>query len=165
MQVRDDVDLPFHDARSYEAWHQRKVALTRSGDNRAVATVRSISDVGTFQGRFVRVVAVRLQPDAGDAFDTTTVVVEPSATSPLPVGGEVPAFYDHDDHTMVAFAMPTTGGVNVGVDSLAQPARPRWKVPSQCPECGGPVDTAVACLAADPVCEHCHRPLPVEPLA
>jgi hypothetical protein len=170
LQVQPGVALPFHDQKSYEKWHSRKEELARGG-TRATATIQSISDVGTFDGRFVRVVEARIEPDGLAAFDTSTVVIEAAATSPLPVGGTVPAFFDPRDHTTVAFAVSSPGVINIsGVGGLAQifgQAQPtaRWRVPSHCPDCGAPVDTAAACMAEDPMCDFCRRPLPVEPLA
>ena len=105
----------------------------------------------------------------GKHFETSTVVVETAATSPLPVGGRVPAFFDPRDHTTVVFALQGQDVVNIagggGLAQLFGQGQPtaRWRVPAHCPACGGPVDTAVACMAQDPICDHCRQPLPVEP--
>jgi len=169
LHVQPGVVLPFHDEKSYEKWHLRKVELVQGG-TRATATIESIADIGTFDGRFVRLVTARLVPEGAQSFETSTVVVEIAATSPLPVGGTVPAFFDPGDPTMVAFALQGQAVVNVtGGGGLAQlfgqgQPTPRWRVPAHCPACGNPIDTAAACMADDPRCDHCRQPLPVEPL-
>jgi hypothetical protein len=155
LQVQPGVALPFHDEESYRKWHLRKVQLVRGG-TRATATIESISDVGRFGGRgYVRMVTARIEPEGAEPFDTSTVVVEVAAISPLPLGATIDVFFDSYDSTMVAFALQSPG--------QGQPTV-RWRVSARCPSCGGPVDTAVACTAAHPMCDHCRQPLPVEPL-
>lgn len=50
LQAQPGVALPFHDDESYREWHARKVHLVRGG-TRAIATIESISDVGSFGWR------------------------------------------------------------------------------------------------------------------
>jgi len=40
---------------------------------------------------------------------------------------------------------------------------PPWVVPTHCPNCGAPVDQAVASRQRDPHCEFCHEPVAVTP--
>jgi hypothetical protein len=40
---------------------------------------------------------------------------------------------------------------------------PKWIVPHECPNCGAIVDQAKQGMEAEPKCEFCHQPLPLEP--
>ncbi len=168
LQVQPGVAMPFHDQKSYDKWHLRKVALSRSG-TKAKATIQSISDVGTFDGRYVRVVAARLEPE-GAAFVryTSTVVVEPAATSPLPVGGTVTAFYDPRDQTTIALLVESPVVINIGGRGpLFAPAQPtaRWRLyPPTAPNAARRSTPQPRVWPANQCADHCRAPLPVEPL-
>ena len=100
----------------------------------------------------------------------------PKIQLPLSAGERVPVRYDATDRRMIVIDVPALQKRALH-DYLKREQRPRgqsparqgaafgppWVVPTQCPNCGAPVDQARASQDRDPVCVFCHQPLPVSP--
>ena len=89
---------------------------------------------------------LRVQPDNGQAFETTTEVLK----GHLEVGQSVRVRFNPAHHSKVVLLNTNSvGGL--------------WHVASHCPDCGAPVDISVASVAAHPVCDYCRHPIPCDP--
>ena len=89
---------------------------------------------------------LRVQPDVGAAFETTTEVLK----GHLEVGQSVRVRFNPAHHSKVVLLNTNSvGGL--------------WHVASHCPDCGAPVDISVASVAAHPVCDYCRHPIPCDP--
>jgi hypothetical protein len=101
----------------------------------------------------------------------------PKIQLPLSAGERVPVRYDAADPSMIVIDVPALHKRALR-DYLQREQRPReqsavrrgagfgppWAVPTQCPNCGAPVDQANASRDPDPCCLFCHQPLPVTPV-
>ena len=101
----------------------------------------------------------------------------PKIQLPLSAGERVPVRYDAADLSKIVIDVPALRKRALH-DYLQReqrqkeqpPARPGakagppWAVPAHCPNCGAPVDQALASMDRDPRCQFCHQPVPVEPL-
>jgi hypothetical protein len=118
---------------------KEKLQLARDGSP-GTATILALGQGGQ------RTATIRVQPDDGDMFEATTEVLK----GRLEVGQSVRVRFNPAHHSKVALLNTTAvGGL--------------WHVASHCPDCGAPVDIAVASVAAHPVCEYCRHPVPCDP--
>lgn len=89
---------------------------------------------------------IRVQPDHGDMFEATVEILK----GRLEVGQSVRVRFNPAHHSKVVLLNTTAvGGL--------------WHVASHCPDCGAPVDIAVASVAAHPTCAYCRHPIPCDP--
>jgi hypothetical protein len=89
---------------------------------------------------------IRVQPDNGDMFETTVEVLK----GRLEVGQSVRVRFNPAHHSKVVLLNTNAvGGL--------------WHVASHCPDCGAPVDIAVASVAAHPTCAYCRHAIPSDP--
>ncbi|HVV75512.1 MAG TPA: hypothetical protein VHC43_05700 [Mycobacteriales bacterium] len=82
---------------------------------------------------------------------------------------ELPVLFDPNDPSRIALdisrlpaalaAAASRAGQTAGA---AQDLPSGWTLPALCPHCGAPVDQAVQSGRADPHCDFCHEPLPVQ---
>ncbi len=93
-----------------------------------------------------RTATIRVQPDSGELFETTIELLK----GHIEVGQSVRVRFNPAHHSKVVLLNTASAG---GV----------WHVPAHCPDCGAPVDLAVAAVAAHPVCDYCRHSLPCEP--
>jgi hypothetical protein len=118
---------------------KEKLQLARDGSP-GTATILALGQGGQ------RTATIRVQPDDGDMFEATTEVLK----GRLEVGQSVRVRFNPAHHSKVALLNTTAvGGL--------------WHVASHCPDCGAPVDIAVASVAAHPVCAYCRHPIPCDP--
>jgi hypothetical protein len=118
---------------------KEKLQLARDGSP-GTATILALGQGGQ------RTATIRVQPDDGDMFEATTEVLK----GRLEVGQSVRVRFSPAHHSKVALLNTTAvGGL--------------WHVASHCPDCGAPVDIAVASVAAHPACEYCRHPIPCDP--
>ena len=93
----------------------------------------------------------------------------------ISLGERVPVRYDAADRSRIVLDIPAMRqyALREYIKSVQKPkpqpqkpvsAGPPWVVPTQCPNCGAPVDQALASRDADPKCTFCDQPLPVTPL-
>ena len=91
-------------------------------------------------------------------------------------GSDVTVRYDESDHKRIVVDLPSLQhkAVEAYIADMTKPKRgtveaaptgPPWEVPDHCPNCGAPIDVAVAANAKDPQCRFCEQPIPVKPLA
>jgi hypothetical protein len=127
-----------------------KLRLARDG-SRAIATILALGELGQ-DG--TRIATMRVQPESGEMFETTKQL-----HTPVQVGESYPARFDPADHSKLVLLItwPTGGLSNVPA------AGGLGHVPTHCPDCGAPVDLAVASVAAHPVCAYCGHSLPRDP--
>jgi len=91
-------------------------------------------------------VTLRVQPDDGAMFETTVEVLK----GRLEVGQSVRVRFNPAHHSKVVLLNTNAvGGL--------------WHVASHCPDCGAPVDIAVASVAAHPTCAYCRHAIPCDP--
>ena len=101
----------------------------------------------------------------------------PKIQLPLSAGERVPVRYDvaHPGRMVLDVPAMQARALHDYIQRERQPkqqqparaaaqAGPPWVVPAHCPDCGAPVDQALASADADPKCEFCRQPLPVSPL-
>jgi hypothetical protein len=101
----------------------------------------------------------------------------PKIQLPLSAGERVPVRYDPADRKKIVIDVPAlrTRALNdylqreqrqkeQPADRRGAGAGPPWVVPAHCPNCGAPVDQALASRDRDPRCQFCHQPVPVTPL-
>jgi hypothetical protein len=101
----------------------------------------------------------------------------PKIQLPLSAGERVPVRYDAADLNRIVIDGPALRKRAVHdylqreqrqrEQPAARPgaaAGPPWTVPAHCPNCGAPVDQALASRDRDPHCQFCHQPVPVEPV-
>ncbi len=115
-----------------------KLRLAKEGSP-GTATILSLGPGG-------RTATIRVQPDSGGVFETTVELLK----GHIEVGQSVRVRFNPAHHSKVVLLNTTSAG---GL----------WHVPSHCPECGAPVDLAVATVAAHPVCEYCRHSIPCDP--
>jgi hypothetical protein len=126
--------VPAHDKLLME-----KLRLARDGAP-GTATILALGEGGA------RTARIRVQPDSGDMFETTIDLLK----GRIEVGQSVRVRFNPAHHSKVVLLNTTSvGGL--------------WHVPSHCPDCGAPVDLAVASVAAHPVCEYCRHSIPCDP--
>jgi hypothetical protein len=101
----------------------------------------------------------------------------PKIQLPVFVGERMPVRYDAADPGKIVIDVPALQKRALH-DYLQRehepkgqpPARPGagtgppWAVPTNCPNCGAPVDQAKASQDPDPQCQFCHQPVPVKPV-
>lgn len=92
-----------------------------------------------------RTATIRVQPDSGAMFETTIQLLK----GHLEVGQSVRVRFNPAHHSKVVLLNATAGGL--------------WHVAEHCPDCGAPVDVAVASVTAHPVCDYCKHPIPRDP--
>ncbi len=117
-----------------------KLRLARDGSP-GTATILALEQVG--QARAAR---IRVQPDHGEIFETTIELLK----GHIEVGQSVRVRFNPAHHSKVVLLNAASGA---GL----------WHVPAHCPDCGAPVDLAVASVAAHLVCEYCRHSLPCDP--
>jgi Protein of unknown function (DUF3592) len=101
----------------------------------------------------------------------------PKIQLPLSAGERVPVRYDAAHPSRIVLDVPAMQkrALHDYIQREQKPKQPDpgragvrtgppWVVPTHCPNCGAPVDQAMASRDADPKCEFCHEPLPVTPL-
>lgn len=101
----------------------------------------------------------------------------PKIQLPLSMGERVPVRYDAAHRSKIVIDVPAIRkrALHDYIQREQQPKQqkpahpgtetgPPWVVPTHCPNCGAPVDQAMASRDPDPKCEFCHQPLPVSPL-
>jgi hypothetical protein len=116
-----------------------KLRLARDGSP-GTATILAIGD------GHPRTATIRVQPDTGAMFETTTELLK----GHIEVGQSVRVRFNPAHHSKVVLLNTTAiGGL--------------WHVASHCPECGAPVDVAAASIAAHPACAYCHGTIPCDP--
>ena len=116
-----------------------KLRLARDGSPGTATILALGSDVP-------RTATIRVQPDDGEIFETTTQILK----GRLEVGQSVRVRFNPAHHSKVVLLnTASVGGL--------------WHVPTHCPDCGAPVDEAVASVAAHPVCAYCQHSLPRDP--
>ena len=130
-------------------------ALAETG-TRARATITAVELVKQFEEGATWRAGMSVQVSATDAFDAELRVLDPifykGDPAPWTVGDVTPVVFDPQDRSKVRL-LPR--GALAAV---------RWRVPTQCPHCGAPVDQAVESLLDQPMCRFCNQPLPAEPL-
>ena len=116
-----------------------KLRLARDGSP-GTATILALGEGGA------RTARIKVQPDDGDLFETTIELLK----GHVEVGQSVRVRFNPAHHSKVVLLnTAAVGGL--------------WHLPSHCPDCGGPVDDAVASVAAHPVCSYCGHSLPRDP--
>ncbi|HSR83302.1 MAG TPA: hypothetical protein VLM11_03875 [Streptosporangiaceae bacterium] len=116
-----------------------KLRLARDGSPGTATILALGSDVP-------RTATIRVQPDNGEIFETTTQILK----GHLEVGQSVRVRFNRAHHSKVVLLnTASVGGL--------------WHVPAHCPDCGAPVDEAVASVAAHPICTYCQHSLPRDP--
>ncbi len=116
-----------------------KLRLARDGSP-GTATILALGQGGE------RTATIRVQPDDGAMFETTTEILK----GRLEVGQSVRVRFNPAHHSKVVLLNTTAvGGL--------------WHVASHCPDCGAPVDIAAASVAAHPTCAYCRHPIPCDP--
>ena len=88
----------------------------------------------------------RVQPDDGELFETAVELLK----GHIEAGQSVRVRFNPAHHSKVVLLNTASAG---GL----------WHVPTHCPDCGAPVDEAVASVAAHPVCAYCRHSLPCDP--
>jgi hypothetical protein len=116
-----------------------KLRLARDGSP-GTATILALGQDGA------RTATIRVHPDHGEIFETTIELLK----GHIEVGQSVRVRFNPAHHSKVVLLNAASG-------------RGLWHVPSHCPDCGAPVDLAVASVAAHPVCEYCRHSLPGDP--
>ncbi|HEX9034095.1 MAG TPA: hypothetical protein VF834_19820 [Streptosporangiaceae bacterium] len=116
-----------------------KLRLAKDGSP-GTATILALGTGGQ------RTATIRVQPDSGDMFETTIDLLK----GHLEVGQSVRVKFNPAHHSKVVLLNTSSAG---GL----------WHVPTHCPDCGGPVDVAVASVAAHPVCSYCQHAIPCDP--
>ena len=123
---------------------------------RGLAMATSIVLGSKFDGLVVEQTFVHVTPEVGEQFDavishsTFARMSAPSGEKDARIGESRPVVFDPTDRTKIDWR-------------LSQGPVLLWRVPANCPQCGGPVDQSRASVAEHPTCEHCHQPLPVQP--
>ncbi len=115
-----------------------KLRLARDGSP-GTATILALGQDG-------RTAEIPVQPDSGELFETTIELLK----GRIEVGQSVRVRFNPAHHSKVVLLNTAAAG---GL----------WHVPTHCPDCGAPVDEAVASVAAHPVCEYCRHSLPRDP--
>jgi hypothetical protein len=116
-----------------------KLRLARDGSP-GTATILALGHDGA------RTATIRVQPDSGEMFETTIELLK----GHIEVGQSVRVRFNPAHHSKVVLLNTAyVGGL--------------WHVPTHCPDCGAPVDQAVASVAAHPVCAYCRHPIPCDP--
>jgi hypothetical protein len=116
-----------------------KLRLARDGSP-GTATILALGRDGA------RTATIRVQPDTGEMFETTIELLK----GHLEVGQSVRVRFNPAHHSKVVLLnTASVGGL--------------WHVPAHCPDCGAPVDLAVASVAAHPICAYCRHSLPRDP--
>lgn len=116
-----------------------KLKLAREGSP-GTATILTLDEGAPHTAR------IRVQPDDGELFETTIQLLK----GHVEVGQSVRVRFNPAHHSKVVLLnTAAVGGL--------------WHVPTHCPDCGAPVDQAVATVAAHPVCGYCHHPIPCDP--
>lgn len=116
-----------------------KLRLAREGSP-GTATILALGTGGAHTA------TIRVQPDSGELFETTIELLK----GHLEVGQSVRVRFSPAHHSRVVLLNTASA------DGL-------WHVPAHCPDCGAPVDVAVASVAAHPVCAYCRHALPRDP--
>lgn len=124
---------------AYDKLQMEKLRLARDGSP-GTATILALGDGGA------RTATIRVQPDSGEMFETTIELLK----GHLEVGQSVRVRFNPAHHSKVVLLNAASA------DGL-------WRVPAHCPDCGAPVDIAVASVAAHPVCAYCRHSLPRDP--
>jgi hypothetical protein len=101
----------------------------------------------------------------------------PKIQLPLSAGARVPVRYADADRSKLVIDGPALQKralrdyIKREQQPQGQPAArqgagfgPPWAVPARCPNCGAPVDQALASQDRDPHCQFCEQPVPVMPL-
>ena len=101
----------------------------------------------------------------------------PKLQLPLSDGERVPVRYDPAHPSRIVLDVPAMQqrALRDYIQREQQPKQPQpaqaaartgppWAVPAHCPDCGAPVDQALASRDPDPKCGFCRQPLPVSPL-
>lgn len=125
--------MPAHDKLLME-----KLRLARDGSP-GTATILALGQDG-------RTATIRVQPDSGELFETTIELLK----GHIEAGQSVRVRFNPAHHSRVVLLNTASAG---GL----------WHVPTHCPDCGAPVDEAVASVAAHPVCAYCSHSLPRDP--
>lgn len=115
-----------------------KLRLAKEGSP-GTATILALGPGG-------RTATLRVQPDAGEMFETTIELLK----GHLEVGQSARVRFNPAHHSKVVLLNTASAG---GL----------WHVPTHCPDCGAPVDLAVASVAAHPVCAYCRHSIPCDP--
>jgi hypothetical protein len=116
-----------------------KLRLARDGSP-GTATILALTPDGA------RTATIRVQPDNGEIFETTIQLLK----GHLEVGQSVRVRFNPAHHSKVVLLnTASVGGL--------------WHVATHCPDCGAPVDEAVASITAHPVCAYCQHALPRDP--
>jgi hypothetical protein len=124
---------------SHDKLLKEKLRLARDGSP-GTATILALGQGGE------RTATIRVQPDNGGMFETTIEILR----GRLEVGQSVRVRFNPAHHSKVVLLNTNAvGGL--------------WHVAPHCPDCGAPVDIAVASLAAHPVCAYCRHPIPCDP--
>jgi hypothetical protein len=102
----------------------------------------------------------------------------PKIQLPLSDGQRLPVRYDAANRSRLVIDVPAlqNKALNTYIKREQAPPEPKpappgvrtgppWVVPTHCPNCGAPVDQARASRDSDPMCQFCHEPIPVSPLA
>ena len=116
-----------------------KLRLARDGSP-GTATILALGPDG-------RTATIRVQPDSGELFETTVELLK----GRIEPGQSVRVRFNPAHHSKVVLLNTASAG---GL----------WHVPTHCPDCGAPVDEAVASVAAHPVCAYCRHSLPRDPV-
>jgi hypothetical protein len=117
-----------------------KLRLAKDGSP-GTATILALGPDGA------RTATIRVNPDVGEGFETTIQLLK----GRLEVGQSVRVRFNPAHHSKVVLLnTASVGGL--------------WHVPTHCPDCGAPVDEAVASVAAHPVCAYCQHSLPRDPV-
>lgn len=103
-------------------------------------------------------VTADVRADDGQSFPATFPLFLDEIGDPPAIGEQINVVFDPSDRTKVRAKTAWRGQVPGGGGPV------RWRVPSECPNCGAIVDQSTESLAAHPTCRMCHEPLPCEPL-
>lgn len=116
-----------------------KLRLAKDGSP-GTATILALGQGGAHTA------TIKVQPDSGAMFETTIEVLK----GHIEVGQSVRVRFNPAHHSKVVLLnTASVGGL--------------WHVPTHCPDCGAPVDLAVATVAAHPVCSYCQHSIPCDP--
>jgi hypothetical protein len=101
----------------------------------------------------------------------------PRIQLPLSAGERVPVRYDAANRSKLVLDVPALQkrALHDYIEREQRPKEPTpgavrarsgppWVVPTQCPNCGAPVDQAKASRDSDPICRFCTQPIPVTPV-
>lgn len=111
-------------------------------------------------------VTAEVRPVDGDPFTTRFSIFDTTHGLYTPhLGQTIAVVHDDADPPMVRASIfwDKPDLALYEADSGPVLAVRRWKVPTECPICGAPVDQSRQSQAAHPACEMCRAPLPCEP--